>query len=427
MKRTAFILTILSAMHGRAQWAPLPAATPSYSTPVSYTADTRPGTVVPFDDNSIVYTWHYFGPTPSSSSYATIVVSTDDLATRKGVYDNPGMVTLVNSYDNKTLCFFKSYMGNWSFHYTDDGMSTFKTAGGCGPMMNANSITGKYIYSLSSLNQSNNYAFCSYRKSNNATNSSTVAPAYGPASAKLHFLNDSVGFRLASVSPTSSVYKVIGTQDYGSSWTTFLTDSTDVIVDYQVSQTGYIYLLKASGGVMRSSQIGIPFGSLTFTPLTNLPPGPVYNCLRFIDNLTGFAGGTGGALYKTTDGGMSWVGENSNTSLDIQRFYAFTSKMYFVTTNQKVFTNSKPVGVGEVRKDMFRIFPNPANGQFTLQFDKARLSTVTISDVFGKKLRCVTVNDPQNVISLGGLTAGIYFVSVETAEGTSTQRIIKSE
>lgn len=43
------------------------------------------------------------------------------------------------------------------------------------------------------------------------------------------------------------------------------------------------------------------------------PQGNSLWCVYFIDNSIGYAVGAGGTILKTTDGGLSWINQISNT------------------------------------------------------------------------------------------------------------------
>ena len=64
--------------------------------------------------------------------------------------------------------------------------------------------------------------------------------------------------------------------------------------------------------------LGVLFFAFTsksqWTALTPLASGEWLTALYFVDNNTGFAVGENGKIIKTTNGGLTWVSQNSGTS-----------------------------------------------------------------------------------------------------------------
>lgn len=70
------------------------------------------------------------------------------------------------------------------------------------------------------------------------------------------------------------------------------------------------------------------------------------------------------------------------------------------------------------------VYPNPTNGRFTIHCETADIQSVSIYDVSGKMILRERINDAQGEIDLSGKSKGIYFLKIETNQGTSNQKII---
>jgi hypothetical protein len=71
----------------------------------------------------------------------------------------------------------------------------------------------------------------------------------------------------------------------------------------------------------------------------------------------------------------------------------------------------------------FSMYPNPANHSVTIEGIDLKNATVVFYDITGKQLKSLLLTQTEN-ISVGDLSAGIYFVQVSSDEGTATKRLI---
>lgn len=73
-----------------------------------------------------------------------------------------------------------------------------------------------------------------------------------------------------------------------------------------------------------------------------------------------------------------------------------------------------------------RVYPNPSNDQFTLEFADIQSSTqATLFDLSGKAIREVSLNNSlKTTIQVGDLTPGIYMLKIENALGVQNEKIV---
>lgn len=82
-------------------------------------------------------------------------------------------------------------------------------------------------------------------------------------------------------------------------------------------------------------------------------------------------------------------------------------------------------GLTEVAADSeLSIFPNPANGPFTVSMSSPGSYTLTVIDTKGKVLKHLSF-EQELLVDLGNSASGTYLIQVESAEGRSFRRLVK--
>lgn len=82
--------------------------------------------------------------------------------------------------------------------------------------------------------------------------------------------------------------------------------------------------------------------------------------------------------------------------------------------------------IGQYTKSDIKVYPNPNNGQFTLELsekpqDKLHLS---ISNTLGQLIYSKELNSSNNAISLDGVDKGIYIMSLTSPTQSLKTRIV---
>ncbi|MCW3123640.1 MAG: hypothetical protein JWQ38_3132 [Flavipsychrobacter sp.] len=87
--------------------------------------------------------------------------------------------------------------------------------------------------------------------------------------------------------------------------------------------------------------------------------------------------------------------------------------------------NPATLGVNEVTGTTAAIYPNPAKDVINIDMQQVKATKITLSDMQGRILKTIT---PDNTIiatmKVSDLSAGIYLVSLETAEGVETRKVV---
>ena len=85
-----------------------------------------------------------------------------------------------------------------------------------------------------------------------------------------------------------------------------------------------------------------------------------------------------------------------------------------------------PNGIDDLENDHhLYIYPNPTSGEITIQHASLHIREVEVSDMFGKLLARVSVDDFQTNLDMSPYASGVYFVRVITEQGVVTKRVVK--
>ena len=107
--------------------------------------------------------------------------------------------------------------------------------------------------------------------------------------------------------------------------------------------------------------------------------------------------------------------------------YYIEGKSWFEMSIDSVATTA-PLGISDRKTDRqssITIFPNPTQGQLTIESGELNISTIEILGVFGENIERIYPNEKNKIIDISHLPSGIYFARIQTNEGVIMQKIIK--
>ncbi|GAA4968582.1 T9SS type A sorting domain-containing protein [Algibacter aquimarinus] len=85
-----------------------------------------------------------------------------------------------------------------------------------------------------------------------------------------------------------------------------------------------------------------------------------------------------------------------------------------------------PLSTDDFAKNSFKTYPNPTQDNWTIETSQGtRISSITVFDILGKSVMSIEPKDDRVVIDGSELRTGLYFAKVETAEGTSSIKLVK--
>lgn len=83
------------------------------------------------------------------------------------------------------------------------------------------------------------------------------------------------------------------------------------------------------------------------------------------------------------------------------------------------------LGLTTIPKPTLKVYPNPSNGQFTIEFSHPTTATAQIIDATGKLVSIIDINDTKNSYQIIDLTTGIYSIVINYGDGlVESKRLI---
>jgi hypothetical protein len=411
-----------------AQWYKLPAPNIPYKFGMLCNSLYVPyGNIYPAANGEIIYDIYCY-LSPSSGGNYNIMESSDDLGIDTSKYSDNGMGccsgTGMYSVNDSTHVFIENKAG-WIFsYYTTNNFSSLKAFNAfIVPYGGPSVVTKNYIYVASqSWFEYNDSLYIS--RTTISSNTYKYKSFYSDSgTGKLYFVNDSTGFILTYHRNSHAPNFLGKTNDYGTTWNTVFSSPTYNSKDYcfPMKDTGYLIL---NDSVYKTVNGGITWNKLTV-------PGGSYTCIQFANGLIGYIGGSGGYLIKTINGGATWTSETSSTTNTISSLYTFgTSVAYFVDSTMKIYKNQPGLGAPVIQSPTSKldIYPNPSNGEFTLEISSDLLkSQVTLYDVMGRLIYQTALAQTQSAINIPTLAKGIYYVKLVSPSGQFLQKKIVKE
>ena len=90
------------------------------------------------------------------------------------------------------------------------------------------------------------------------------------------------------------------------------------------------------------------------------------------------------------------------------------------------FRSNEVLGDENVGLEKVSIYPNPTNGVINVVSPDARLNTLEIFDVSGRRLQSIDLStSTQYQVNLSNLQSAVYFIKINTDKGSVTKQIIK--
>jgi photosystem II stability/assembly factor-like uncharacterized protein len=160
------------------------------------------------------------------------------------------------------------------------------------------------------------------------------------------------------------------------------------------------------------------------------------NSVYFTNADTGYIAGSedqqglNGIILKTINAGTSWTTALTGSSVTgLNSVYFLNSTIgYAVGNGITAITGVKPTKITNPNSDSsnFKIFPNPNDGFFTLEFSNPDHQTqqIKISDITGKEILETTTSQELFNYTGNKLQSGIYIVRMESEEIINVSKMI---
>lgn len=124
------------------------------------------------------------------------------------------------------------------------------------------------------------------------------------------------------------------------------------------------------------------------------------------------------AFDLTNIGGVAFeLGKTDGTNYDV---IDGTVSVDFIRFGEAAVSSNEVVAEG------FNVFPNPATDILNVKFDATSATTVELTDLTGKVVasQLVQAGAVNTTFATADINAGIYFVNVKNAVGSTTQKVV---
>lgn len=224
----------------------------------------------------------------------------------------------------------------------------------------------------------------------------------------------------------SNRFSIYRSADFGETWdevysnTQLNVPNTNIYIirdiDFPTPEVGYA--VGGNGRFLKSTDAGLTWTESFISPVYNL------RAVSFTSADTGYINNEGG-VYKTTDGGNTWIDQNVAFTdvMGIQFASANAGYAFTITGIYKTVNAGGNVGVEEPEiADGVKVFPNPTRDFVTVLCDDDRIENVEIIDLTGKKV--VGKNRNFESINLSKVAPGTYFLRIKTGKSIVVRKLV---
>ena len=96
-----------------------------------------------------------------------------------------------------------------------------------------------------------------------------------------------------------------------------------------------------------------------------------------------------------------------------------------ITVTNLVVSSCAGIANNESELNGLAIYPNPSNGNFTIELNNGKTKQIVITDNSGKVIKSISTKDDVINVSLDQFANGIYHVKVESNNATKVVKISK--
>ena len=172
-------------------------------------------------------------------------------------------------------------------------------------------------------------------------------------------------------------------------------------------------------------------GGFTWTQLpgSNDPAGNGWTKIHCRNSQECLCVGGGGSAASTSDGGFTWVSENTGTTENLLDVYFGSNYAVAAGENGTVLRRILlTTGLNENNQNLsLRLSPNPATNAIRIDGALQKGDRIVLMDVQGRTLysSICTTNGQQLPIAIDTFQDGVYFVSIQEAQQHTVLRFIK--
>ena len=134
----------------------------------------------------------------------------------------------------------------------------------------------------------------------------------------------------------------------------------------------------------------------------------------FTNTLDGFAVFTGGTIYKTTDGGVSWTSDYASTSDTLSDIEMIDENIgYAVGDDGTILKYSPTTSIPLVFNSNIHLYPNPSSGEISLDLNvNNKPLSFQIHSMEGKQCMSGNLSGVNPHLNVSELETGIYILQI---------------
>lgn len=223
---------------------------------------------------------------------------------------------------------------------------------------------------------------------------------------KIYFASDSVGYIFGKDDAGQNY--IARTNNYGVSWTKVLTPVSEVLDIKFEGNTGYA--VGSGGMVYQSSDNGVNWLQA---------PGFTTKKLNSVSvmNSTCYIAGDSSTLFHSLNFGLNWIQDTIGINGNIDWVKVSVNNQVYFQSSNKLYIKGFYSSVSEISKNEINslvIFPNPASDKVNIQFplDMGEKFKISVLNYLSQE---IFVLEDNTEIDIRNLASGIYSVMVSTS------------
>jgi hypothetical protein len=113
-------------------------------------------------------------------------------------------------------------------------------------------------------------------------------------------------------------------------------------------------------------------------------------------------------------------------AIKIKKWRTINGASYNIgTTMQEVWNQGIPfTALTELNQPLVKVYPNPSNGLFTLEFKNYQNASVTVLNMFGEKVLEEKATSLKSTLDLSNQPAGMYWCELKSSEGIKNIKLV---
>ena len=105
---------------------------------------------------------------------------------------------------------------------------------------------------------------------------------------------------------------------------------------------------------------------------------------------------------------------------------ADNASLWYLHSDGKIYTTEEQIGIAQAEGADISIYPNPASDKVTIDLRNTAANEICVMDIYGKTVVRQAVSGQSQVLDLGNLAKGMYFVQIRNnGKVEATQKLVK--